>query len=198
LSVTALVARYGLLAIFVGAGLEGETVVVAGGIAAREGLLPLPGAMIAAGLGSCLVDQCWFFLGRYGRTLEWVARLTRRPAFARATQLVERYPTAFIFGFRFVYGMRTVSPIAIGTTRVRTRRFVPTNAFAAAVWGPLFTLIGYAFGMAIEPLLHRVKHGGLLVAGALVALGLLASGILWLVRRRRDRPRAPSPEEQSS
>jgi membrane protein DedA with SNARE-associated domain len=197
LTVAALIARYGLVAVFLGAGLEGETAVVAGGIAARAGLLPLPGAMIAAALGSCLVDQSWFFLGRYGRNLEWVARLTRRPAFARATELVEQYPTAFIFGFRFVYGMRTVSPIAIGTTRVRTRRFVLTNALAAAVWGPLFTLIGYAFGMAIEPVLHRVKHGALLVAGVLVVLGLLASGVLWLIRRRREAARVPSGDQSA-
>ena len=181
---THLLARYGLLGVFLGAGIEGETVVLAGGVLAREGLVSLPAAMIAAALGSCLVDQAWFFLGRYGRNLHWVRKITERPAFERATDLVERHPTAFIFGFRFVYGMRTVSPIAIGTTDVRTHRFVATNAVSAAIWAPLFTLIGYAFGAAVEPFLHRFKHGAMIVIAALVGLGLLVAGVVWIVRRR--------------
>jgi membrane protein DedA with SNARE-associated domain len=54
--------------------------------------------------------------------------------------------------------MGTISPIAIGTTQVETRKFAILNALAAAIWGPLFTLLGYAFGKAIDPLLGRFKQ----------------------------------------
>lgn len=75
-----------------------------GGILAHKGLVSLWGAMIAAATGSCIVDQIHFFLGRYFRHYPWVQRLTERPAFAREIAFLERHPTAFIFGFRFIYG----------------------------------------------------------------------------------------------
>lgn len=181
---TAIIAHYGLVGVFFGSGIEGEAVVVTGGILAHKGLIPLWGAMVAAATGSCIVDQIYFFLGRYFRHYPWVQRLTKRPAFARAIAFLERHPTAFIFGFRFIYGLRTISPIAIGTTRVETRKFVILNALAAAIWGPLFTLLGYAFGKAIDPVLHRLQTGALYALGSVTLLGVLIVFIVWLLRRR--------------
>ncbi|WP_375403439.1 hypothetical protein [uncultured Sphingomonas sp.] len=54
-----LVARYGLLALFLGAGIEGETTATLGGVFAHRGSFPLPAAMAAAG-GSFAADQILF------------------------------------------------------------------------------------------------------------------------------------------
>jgi membrane protein DedA with SNARE-associated domain len=177
-------ARCGLIGIFLGAGIEGEAATIAGGILAHRQIVSLWGAMIAAATGSCFVDQLYFFLGRWCRRYAWVDRLARKPAFERALSFLERYPTGFILGFRFVYGMRTVSPIAIGTSRVPIAKFVVLNMIAAAVWGPLFIWIGYRFGKAIDPLLSRISRDALYV---LVASGLIiaiVAGAVWLIRRR--------------
>jgi membrane protein DedA with SNARE-associated domain len=179
-----LIVRYGLLGIFLGAGIEGEAATIAGGVLAHKHLVPLWGAMLAAATGSCIVDQIYFFLGRFGRRLPWVDRLASRPTFERALSFLARHPTAFILGFRFVYGMRTVSPIAIGTSRIPTAKFVVLNMLAAAVWGPLFVWIGFAFGKALDPLISRVSHDALYaVAGAGLAAAVTAV-IIWLVRHR--------------
>ncbi|RDE06978.1 DedA family protein [Sphingomonas aracearum] len=185
MAMEALLARYGLLAILVGAGIEGEAVVIAGGVLAHRGLVPLWGAMLCAAAGSCIVDQAWFLAGRRLRDNRRVAAIRAKPAFARALGLLERHPTVFVLGFRFVYGMRTVSPIAIGTSRVPARRFVPLNALAAAIWGCLFTLLGYWFGNFLDPLLHRLigrPHVLALVAATLA----IAGAAFWLLRRRRS------------
>jgi len=184
MSIGLLIAKYGLAALFVGAGVEGEAVVVTGGILAHKGLVPLWGAMLVSALGSCLVDQLWYFAGRYCRHYRWVQVLMRKPAFARAVGFLERHPIAFIFGFRFVYGMRTVSPIAIGTTQIAPRTFVPLNILSAAIWGPLFTLLGYAFGRAIDPVLHRLQSGFIYALLGVAAVGAIGLAIVWLVRRR--------------
>ena len=173
-----LIMRYGLVAILLGAGIEGEAVVVTGGVLAHRGLVPLWPACLCAGVGSCAVDQAWFALARRFRGNRWVARARTKPAFARALRLLERYPTAFILAFRFVYGMRTASPIAIGASQVPARKFVPLNMLAAAIWGPAFTLIGYWFGAAIDPWLDRVLGKAHIVALAIVA----AAGIALLIQ----------------
>jgi membrane protein DedA with SNARE-associated domain len=185
MAIEALLARYGLLAILLGAGIEGEAAVISGGVLAHRGLVPLWGAMLCAAAGSCVADQLWFLAGRRFREHRWVAAARRRPAFDRALHLLERYPTAFILAFRFVYGMRTVSPIAIGTSRIPARRFVPLNMVAAAIWGPLFTLLGYWFGNFLDPWLHRLAgHAPALILAALV-LAALGAGFLVVRHLRR-------------
>ncbi len=182
MNVDALVQHYGLVALFVGAGLEGEAAVIAGGLLAHQGLIPLPGAMAAAAAGSFTADQGWFTVGRRLREHRWVARLRAKPAFARALHALERHPRGFIFAFRFIYGLRTVSPIAIGTSRVPQRLFLPVNAAAAAIWGVVFTTIGYLFGDAFERFVGRLHpHGRVL--WAVVVAGLLLG--LWHWHRGR-------------
>ncbi len=173
----ALVARYGLWAILAGAGIEGEAVVITGGVLAHRGLLPLWGVAVAAAVGSCIVDQLWFFAGRYFRDYRWVRTIAAKPAFKRALGVLERHPTRFIFSFRFIYGLRTVSPIAIGASAVPVRRFVTINIAAAALWGPLMAVIGYFFGKAIDPLLENTHWGVWLLLGALLVGGTVAIGL---------------------
>jgi membrane protein DedA with SNARE-associated domain len=189
----ALLAKYGLIVLFFGAGLEGEFAVVTGGILARHGSFSLGAAMIVATAGSFFVDQCWYFLGRYARNSRFVTRVKSKRLFARALDLLERRPVPFILGFRFVYGMRTVSPVAIGVAGVPVSKFVPLNLIAAIIWAPLFTWLGHKVGKAILPLLHRIGEYGLAVLVAALILGPL---IWWLIRRRRetqvDEPQLPA------
>ena len=182
----ALLQHYGLAALFVGAGLEGEAAVIAGGLLAHQGLVPLPGAMLAAAAGSFTADQGWFTVGRRLRDRPWVERLRHKAAFARALRALERYPRGFIFAFRFIYGLRTVSPIAIGTSRVPARLFLPVNAVAAAIWGVTFSAVGYLFGDAFERFVGRLHpHGRVLwgLVAAVVIAGLLLG--LWHWQRGR-------------
>lgn len=188
MSIETLVQHYGLAALFVGAGLEGEAVVVAGGLLAHQGLVPLPGAMAVAAGGSFLADQIWFAIGRRMRDHRWVARARGKPAFARALAALERHPIGFIFAFRFIYGLRTISPIAIGTTGVRARTFVLVNAVAAVIWGCVFTVVGYVFGREFEGWIGKLKPQGRdlwLIVGGLVVAGLVVGGVYWLRNRRR-------------
>lgn len=176
-SMESLLQHYGLAALFVGAGVEGETVVVGGGLMAHKGYVPLAGAMAAASAGSFVADQLFFIAGRRFRDHRWVKTVREKPAFARAMALLERYPIGFIFAFRFIYGLRTVSPVAIGTSRVEARLFLIVNAVAAVVWGVAFTTIGYLFGRQVEQLLHRFTPGLPLVLGAAGMLAGLALAI---------------------
>ena len=184
MSIEALVAHYGLAALFVGAGLEGEAAVLAGGLLAHQGLVSLPGAIVVVIAGSFLADQAWFQIGRRFRDHPWVAKVKAQSAYAKAMRALERHPIGFIFAFRFIYGLRTVSPIAIGTTHVSPRLFVAVNLVSAIVWGVIFTTIGYQFGHGFERLVGRyTPDTPTLVA---IAVGVVAIGAaIYLIRRRR-------------
>jgi len=173
-----LVLRYGVIAIFLGAGIEGEPFALAGGVLAQRHWLP-PWAAFAAAIGGAVtIDQFWFHLSRSFHRGRLIQRVVRRPAFARALALIERHPVPFVLLFRFAYGLRAVAPVAIGASRVPTRLFVPLDIAAAVVWGCLFTAGGYLVGPAFEQAEARYGAGM-----ALVAVCASAGMILFALRR---------------
>ncbi|GAA0336334.1 DedA family protein [Sphingomonas oligophenolica] len=189
MTIEALIVHYGVAAIFVGAGVEGETSVVAGGVLAHRHLLPLWAAIAAASTGSFAADQLFFAAGRYFREHPRVRKVESKPAFAKAIAIFERHPTLFIIGFRFLYGLRTVSPMAIGTSHVRTRTFLALNALSAFFWGILFTGIGYAFGGGIERLVGDSVSLGHILPIATIVIALLfavAQTVRWIHHRYGD------------
>ncbi|RZL80101.1 MAG: DedA family protein [Sphingomonas sp.] len=179
MSIETLIAQYGLVAIFLGAGIEGETAVVTGGVLAHQHLLSLGGTAAAAVAGSFVADQLFFLAGRRYRDTARVRRIAAKPAFAKALDTLERHPTVFILGFRFLYGLRTISPIAIGTSHVPARTFVVLNAVSATIWGVLFTGIGYLFGDTLLEAVHQImpKHKLAGVAILAVAIAVVMAAI---------------------
>lgn len=195
MTIETLVVRYGLLAILLGAGVEGEAVVVTGGVLAHRGLVPLVPACICAAIGSFVVDQIWFAVGRRFQNHRWILRIRAKPAFARAIDLLERRPTGFILAFRFIYGMRTVSPIAIGTSKVPLRTFLPLNALAAAVWGPVFTLFGFYVGHALDPLIDRIAGEAKLIVLVVLVL-IVFVGVIQLTRLMLHKRRSQADDSR--
>ena len=195
MSIETFITDYGPAAIFLGAAFEGETSVVTGGLLAHQHLVSLWGSAVAAVTGSFFADQLFFLIGRRYRDTARVRRIAAKPAFARALRTLDRNPTAFILGFRFLYGLRTISPIAIGTSQVSARTFMLLNAVAAAVWGVLFTALGYIFGDGLIELADQVMPGQKLTALAiLIGIAALAIAVIRFWRSRRARGSTNEPD----
>lgn len=186
MTIETLAARYGLFAIFLGSGIEGEMVVVTGGLLAHQQIVSVWGAAAAAVAGSFTADQFFFIAGRHFRQRSLLRAIAAKPAFAKALAALDRHPIGFTFAFRFIYGLRTVSPIAIGMSHIPISTFVILNAIAATIWGILFTGVGYAFGHGLENVLghFRSLRHLFLAAGLIAAISyvVFASG-RWLLRR---------------
>jgi membrane protein DedA with SNARE-associated domain len=178
-----LVQEYGYWAVALGSLAEGETIVALGGVFAQKGLLSLPIVMIIAFIGSFVGDQILFQVGKaHG---PWVLRRWPRlnaPA-ERAFRLLQRYQTLFIIGFRFVYGIRTVSALAIGASGVSTARFLVLNAVAAALWATTISWVGYSFAHALDYALGQAQEIEIGLLGLLVFALLIG-----LVARLRRKP----------
>jgi len=197
--IEALISRYGYVAIFVGTFLEGETILVLGGFAAHRGLLWLPGVIACAFVGSLASDQLFFFIGRR-RGAAWLAR---RPGWqanvARVRALIARHETLIILSFRFIYGLRNVTPLALGMSEVSVAEFAALNAIGAAVWAVAVGALGWFVGNAAKDMLGHLERYELRVVAVIVSLGLA----LWAHRRFSERRAAgsggssPSPSSRS-
>ena len=178
--------HYGAIGIFLGAAFEGQTAVVVGGLLARQHLLALWVVLLSATAGSAILDHLLFVAGRQFRTHRWVARASEQAAFAKALRFIERYPISYILVFRFIFGLRVASPIAIGVSSVPTLRFALLNMAGAIIWAAAFTAAGYVFGETVHNLFgHRAAHWTLAVVAGLVGVVVVWSLGRYLLRRFR-------------
>jgi membrane protein DedA with SNARE-associated domain len=175
--------QFGYPAILVGTFLEGETILVIAGMAAHRGYLDLPLVIGAAFIGTLFGDQLFFFLGR--RHSE--ALLKRRPSWMGRVEkvrgLLNRYQTSMILFFRFLYGLRTVTPFAIGMSRVPAWKFLIFNTIGALAWAVAVGCGGYFFGHTVEMILGDIKRYEIWVFSGVAAAG----AILWVAHFYRKK-----------
>jgi len=191
-SIECLIETYGYGALFVGTVFEGETIVVLAGYAAHRGYLDLPWVMLVAFVGTMCADQAYFFLGRKKGRSFVDARPRWQSRAARVQRLLARYELWVVFGFRFLYGIRSVTPFIIGASGYRPRRFLVLNLFGAGVWSIAIAMVGYLFGSLAETLIKDFKKYELVLLGALAAGGV----VIWLLHVRRTRMNTPTPAMQ--
>lgn len=172
------IATYGLIIVAVGAIVEGETVVIVAGFLSHQGLMDPTAVAIAAFVGSWTGDQGWFLIGRRFSGSRFVRKQVERPAFAKVITLIEKNPTRFILAFRFLYGLRTVSPIAVGISNVPALKYLLFNTIAAAGWAVIMTGIGYLLGKTFHVTLGELPK----IEHKLIAAAVMAVAIFFVVR----------------
>ncbi len=180
-------AHYGYLALFIGTFLEGETILILGGISAKIGYLKLPGVITAAFLGTLAGDQLFFFLGR----LKGQKFIANRPKWQSKAKKVNHWlemnEKAVIVGFRFFYGFRTVTPFVIGMSSIRTGKFLFFNILGALIWAVVIGGVGYFFGHALDLALGHIRHFEISVLVGVAVVG----AVIWLwhffVQRKDNR-----------
>ncbi|MFS1290187.1 DedA family protein [Pseudomonas piscis] len=173
---------FGYFALFLGTFFEGETILVLAGFLAFRGYMDINLVMVVAFFGSYAGDQLWYFLGRkHGRKL-----LARRPRWQmmgdRALEHIRKHPDIWVLSFRFVYGLRTVMPVAIGLSGYPPGRYLLLNGIGAAIWAVALAQAAFHFGAVMEGMLGSIKKYELWVLGALLILGFC----LWLRRRFKN------------
>lgn len=172
MDIPGLIDSYGYLTVFIGAFLEGETILALAGLAAYREYLDFRLVVIVAMLAGFMGDQFYFFLGRY-KGQDILARFPNMEGRAhRFDALLSRWHAPLIIGIRFMYGFRIVGPVMLGMGRVPAWKFMLYNFIGAAIWAPLIAGIGYKFGEIVESVLGNMKRFELWVFLALVAIGL--------------------------
>jgi membrane protein DedA with SNARE-associated domain len=63
-----------------------------------------------------------------------LARKPRWQAMGDRALDIRRHPDIWVLSFRFVYGLRTVMPVAIGLSGYPPRRYLLLNGIGAAIW----------------------------------------------------------------
>jgi membrane-associated protein len=191
-----LLLAYGYVVIFIGAALDnfglpasGDVVLFAGGWFSNIGQAALPLVMLSGFAGALTSDNTIYWIGRIGGRplinrilkMRFLHFLINEKNLAKVERYFESHGGKMVFVGRFGPGLRSMTPLFAGVSRMRYYRFLPYNLSAAAVWAVAYTLLGYAFGAYWSDLLAVAKSFGYSII-ALVVLVIIA---YWLQRRHR-------------
>lgn len=152
------ISDYGYLGVFLGAVLEGETLIMISGFLVHEKYLLFKYVLLFGFLGAVVGDVTWFLLGKYkGDVLlskwPWLKRVSQKPV-----GYINRKPALVSFWVRFIYGFRHIIPFTLGMSKYPLRSFLFWNSLGALFWVTIFTLGGFLLGNILESFLGHLKR----------------------------------------
>lgn len=182
-----MVSQYGYIAIFVGTFLEGEAILILGGIAAHQGYLDPVGVIATACCAALLGDSLFYYLGRSlgARLFIRFPKIGKRAE--RVADILQKHRIPLLLGFRFLYGTRIASPLAIGAARIKPLLFHTLESIGALTWSVVIGLAGYFFGSALESLFGKLRHEKAAIVLTLAALATIIWFVVPFLRSRRLR-----------
>lgn len=174
--------QYGYWAVFLGSIIEGESIILTASALASLGQMSIVKVALVTFWGTLIADQAIYFAGYfYGeKYLDYLQdKFPKiRPHIQKGLSFLKRHQTTYIMSFRFIYGIRIISPFIIGAQKIPFRRFSYLNFLAAVIWTILSCAAGYFVGGIIG---RFTKHIGLVVIGVIGGVTLLG----WILRRVR-------------
>lgn len=173
------VTEYGYLAIFLWTFVEGETVVIVAGFFAHLGLLDINLVILSALVGSFSGDQLYYYIGRHGGAKLIAKRKTCQLNAEKVYRILHRHQYLLILTFRFYYGLRNVTPFAIGAAHIPRTRFFALNLIGASIWAVLFSYGGYYLGQTLKQYLDDYHRYAIYILGGIMLFAVL----IWLVKR---------------
>ncbi|MFO1431825.1 MAG: DedA family protein [Candidatus Competibacteraceae bacterium] len=192
-----LLERYGYSAIFtavlvegIGIPAPGQTLLMAGAVAAAAGKFQLGAVLITVLSATVLGNSLGYFLGRWGGQ----ALLSRVGLNERHLQKIEsfyrRYGGNVVLFGRFVDGLRQLNGIVAGLLAMPWWTFTAFNVAGAALWTGFWGLGTYFLDKDFHAIAHSLEPFKPLAVGlSLVAFCGLLAYLLW--RRRNSHIDSP-------
>ena len=166
---------YGYIALFLyslGGGFVG---LMAAGVLSYMGKMDLVTAMTVAMVSNFLGDTLLFYMARYHKkeVLNYFHKHRRKLALSH--MLMKKHGSWIIFMQKFVYGIKTLIPLAIGITKYDFTRFSILNFFAAVLWALVVGLGSYLAGKPIMGVYEVIVERPYIAPLIIVVLG----GLIW-------------------
>lgn len=174
----------------IGLFMPGESLVLAAGFLAEQGIFDLNILILVIASASILGDSIGYGLGRYlGR--EWLIQHGRRFGFRqehldRVDGFFARHGGKAAFISHFTHLMRSLTPFVAGASQMRFRQFLVFNALGCIAWAVTFAMLGYFAGASWRIAAKWIGHASEIVAVAILFAIFLGWLWHWLVRHEAD------------
>lgn len=169
-------ATYGYIALFLyslGGGFVG---LIAAGVLSYMGKMDLATSMAVAFMGNMLGDVLLFWLTRNQKHMMMEGLRKHRRKLALSHMMMKKHGDWVIFIQKYIYGLKTIIPIAIALTKYDFKKFAVLNFLAAALWALVFGLASYFFGAPLKAFALYISDNKWLAPVIVFSIG----GLIWL------------------
>lgn len=139
-------ALYGYIFLFIYSFGGGMVAIIAAGILSYNGKLDLTLSIFIAALGNFIGSSLLFYLAKYNK--EQISPFIKKHArkFALAQLAIKKYGKAIIFVQKYIYGVKTLVPLAIGLTKYKVGKFLFLNLLASVIWALSLGFLSFYLG----------------------------------------------------
>lgn len=179
---------YGYIVLFLYSLGGGMVAIIAAGVLSYAGKMDLSVSIVVAAVANTIGDTMLFYIGRYNKqaVMPYLAKHKRKLAYSHL--LMKRHGDKVVFIQKFVYGIKTLVPIAIGLTKYPIVKFSVLNVFSSVFWaaslglasfymGEIFMNIGSYFG----------SHGWIMPMIMLTLLGSIWFYLQKVTKKKENR-----------
>lgn len=162
--------EWGYIALFAYSFGGGFVGLVVAGVLSFAGDLNIYISIMVAATSNFLGDQFLFFLARKNKSYakDMMKNYGRKIALAHI--MMRKYGSFVVFVQKYVYGIKTLIPLAMGLTKYSYIKFTIFNIFATAIWALLVGYASYSAGEYILSAADDFKYIGI----AIVAVVLIS------------------------
>lgn len=137
-------------------------------VIAYTGELNIYTVMVVAGVSNFIGDQFLFYLARTNKHMAKEILSKHRRKVAWAHLIMKKRGDVAIFLQKYIYGVKTMIPLAIGLTKYSFAKFTLLNVFASIVWAVVVGYLSYTLGQVVIDIADEFKNYGIVVAVLLV------------------------------
>lgn len=160
--------EWGYIALFLYSFGGGFVGLVIAGVLSYAGDLNLVVSIMVAASSNFLGDQFLFYMARTNKAYanDTMKKYGRKVALTHL--LMRRYGSTVVFIQKYIYGIKTLIPLAMGLTKYSFKKFTVMNALATVVWATLVGYISFLMGEVILTYAEEYKYYGVAVLLAII------------------------------
>ncbi len=164
---------YGYIVLFLYSFGGGFIALMGAGVLSYTGHMDLEIAILVAFVANFLGDLMLFYMGRYNKkdVMGYLHKHKRKLALSHI--LMKKHGSWVIFLQKYVYGIKTLIPLAIGLTKYDFKKFAILNLFASAIWAVTIGVISYMAGEMIKSAYEVIAERPYIAPVALLSIIVL-------------------------
>jgi membrane protein DedA with SNARE-associated domain len=167
---------YGYIALFLysfGGGFFG---LIAAGALSYLGKMDITLSILIAATANYIGDMFLFYLARFNKSMTDPYMQKHRRKFALSRLLVKKYGDIVVFIQKFIYGVKTLVPVAMGLSKYSYVKFGILNIPASLLFATFFGLLSYKGGEQIVNAFGVIKSNPWIYPLVIVTL----ISLIWL------------------
>jgi membrane protein DedA with SNARE-associated domain len=176
---------YGYIGLFLYSLGGGFIALIGAGVLSFMGKMDLMTSMSVAFVANALGDMMLLYMARYQKSMMMEGLRKHRRKLALAHVMMKKNGSWIILIQKFVYGIKTLIPIAIGLTKYDAKKFAILNVLSAGVWALVFGFGSYYSGAILVNFAKIVSDKPWIAPIILVVFG----GALWLYMEKATKKR---------